>query len=640
MVPWPRNALLASLLVLLAWPGALEAGPDPLTCSIQGTVEAGDGFTLILRSDPPGLYGDIALADPAGAYAFALVPPGSYVLAIYDPQWEIGMAGSATSRKEYDLDGVTHDLVNPFTKVLLPFRPDTDPPETEPFGVFEPGMPRMVDFPTGPVLGGDDRSNRAVTTTGGIAGWVVRPVGRIAGGLGYRPPLHEPVGGIDVTLSFTDLGVPRTRTATSFANGGFAFADVVGSPVALDVSLPGFAETLDATSLLTFLAAGDTSAHGWLDATTGDYTPYDMTAGTPVVTGPLWLWTPGAAPLTFLLPARLGGFSGRAFVEWDDPDAVFGGTDEPLAGRTIRLALASDPATTLATTMTAADGTYAFPDDYEDDPYILELVTPGAATVRRIGILAAATSSPVDFIFSGATCPDGAAPVVTCPGDIVLDCTNPTGEVVTFAASAVDDCTPDDRLVVTYVPQGPGSIFAAGTTTVTASATDFAGNVGQCSFDVRVVDGAPPTITSDLQRGVLWPASGGLVPAGATASAADACDGPVGVSTTVFSTEGDGAAPYAPDTWGTSPATLRLRAERAYPPAPGGLGRVYVVRFTATDAAGNTSIVCHSSVVPTMPTSSVLLGLRAQAALWEATCLSLSPQAATVPGLVTLLALP
>ncbi len=91
---------------------------------------------------------------------------------------------------------------------------------------------------------------------------------------------------------------------------------------------------------------------------------------------------------------------------------------------------------------------------------------------------------------------------------------------------------------------------------------------------------------------------------------------------TVFSDGPDGTAPFNNDAIGTAPGNRRLRMERQY---PGGDGRVYLVRVTATDVSGNTSMVCHSSVVPLMPAGFWLVNVRAQATAGLASCLLVDP---------------
>lgn len=78
---------------------------------------------------------------------------------------------------------------------------------------------------------------------------------------------------------------------------------------------------------------------------------------------------------------------------------------------------------------------------------------------------------------------DTQPPTIACPADIVLP-TDPgqCSAVVTFAVRTSDNCT--DVTVTSEPPSG--AAFPIGNTTVTCTATDAAGNVAECSFNVTV----------------------------------------------------------------------------------------------------------------------------------------------------------
>ncbi|HJQ27569.1 MAG TPA: HYR domain-containing protein [Blastocatellia bacterium] len=80
---------------------------------------------------------------------------------------------------------------------------------------------------------------------------------------------------------------------------------------------------------------------------------------------------------------------------------------------------------------------------------------------------------------------DPIAPTITCPANITsmaqLSCPNTTTAVVNFAPTVTDNCA------ATYVcSPASGSAFPVGTTTVSCTATDTAGNTASCSFTVKV----------------------------------------------------------------------------------------------------------------------------------------------------------
>ncbi len=82
------------------------------------------------------------------------------------------------------------------------------------------------------------------------------------------------------------------------------------------------------------------------------------------------------------------------------------------------------------------------------------------------------------------------------PGDITAEATGPSGASVTYTNPTATDLV-DGSVAVNCSPAS-GSTFPLGTTTVTCSATDAAGNTGSASFTVTVQDTTPPdtSITS------------------------------------------------------------------------------------------------------------------------------------------------
>ena len=119
-----------------------------------------------------------------------------------------------------------------------------------------------------------------------------------------------------------------------------------------------------------------------------------------------------------------------------------------------------------------------------------------------------AERSPADV----TTTPDTEAPVVTCPADITVT-VNP-GELYTVPdysgmVTVTDNCTASP-----VVSQNPaiGATVPEGTTVVTMSATDVAGNVGTCTFNL-IVDSILGTEEEELNRDIVLfpnPTSGEL----------------------------------------------------------------------------------------------------------------------------------
>ena len=82
---------------------------------------------------------------------------------------------------------------------------------------------------------------------------------------------------------------------------------------------------------------------------------------------------------------------------------------------------------------------------------------------------------------------DSTAPVIQCPADLMLTACGTNGAVGNFNVTATDNC-PGPVTVVCTPPSG--SIFPAGTNTVLCMASDAAGNLSQCSFQVIVLAGS------------------------------------------------------------------------------------------------------------------------------------------------------
>jgi gliding motility-associated-like protein len=89
---------------------------------------------------------------------------------------------------------------------------------------------------------------------------------------------------------------------------------------------------------------------------------------------------------------------------------------------------------------------------------------------------------------------DNLPPVITGCSDITATANASCQAVVNWSApSFTENCSNGSITLVTSKP--PGSTFDKGTTVVTYKATDAAGNIATCSFNVNVVDNAPPIIT-------------------------------------------------------------------------------------------------------------------------------------------------
>ncbi|HEV8198907.1 MAG TPA: HYR domain-containing protein, partial [Candidatus Polarisedimenticolia bacterium] len=224
----------------------------------------------------------------------------------------------------------------------------------------------------------------------------------------------------------------------------------------------------------------------------------------------------------------------------------------------------------------------------------------------------------------GAPCGDHTPPTITCPAAITLECNTFGGvsasdaRIVAFlgGAVAVDhvDNAPDTHPgITTDAPE----FFPTGTTTVTFTAGDAAGNAASCTADVVIADTTPPQLAAfRLAPAEIGPPRHDLksitVP---TLLASDVCDAAPAIRCSVTSDEapnglGDGDTPadivfngVAFTTQGTGEQllasaggqgtfALQLRAERS----AAGLGRTYTVSCAGVDAGSNQGTAKTSTV--------------------------------------------
>ena len=156
-------------------------------------------------------------------------------------------------------------------------------------------------------------------------------------------------------------------------------------------------------------------------------------------------------------------------------------------------------------------------------------------------------------------------PVITgCPSDQI---SNMAGPGCTQAVTWIPPTASDNCAVASFVASHtPGTVFPKGTTTVTYTATDPAGNSSICSFNITVVDNVAPAMMN--------------CPSDIMAIANASCQAIVSWSAPTFSDNCSG---------GTMTSTR----------APGATFNIgtTAVTYTATDAAGNTSTCTFNVIV-------------------------------------------
>ncbi|HEV2126473.1 MAG TPA: hypothetical protein VGW38_27255, partial [Chloroflexota bacterium] len=149
---------------------------------------------------------------------------------------------------------------------------------------------------------------------------------------------------------------------------------------------------------------------------------------------------------------------------------------------------------------------------------------------------------------------------------------------------------------------GPTTVTAEGSTTVSGTACDVAGNCASTSRTVKI-DKTAPTGSASATPNRVWSPNHKLVDVSTTVSVADASgSGPAGFTlVSVTSNEpdnslGDGDTPSDIQGWlpGTADVSGQVRAERAGT----GSGRIYTITYQISDVAGNTATVSTTVTVP------------------------------------------
>ena len=136
----------------------------------------------------------------------------------------------------------------------------------------------------------------------------------------------------------------------------------------------------------------------------------------------------------------------------------------------------------------------------------------GGSGINASACTTSSTSSGEGTLTLSATCADNAgnsgsasvtvkvdktAPAIAVPATITREAAGPAGAAVTYAAPASDA---GSGIASASCSPASGSTFAIGTTTVSCSAADNAGNTRSASFLVRVADTTGPAVTAQLVK--------------------------------------------------------------------------------------------------------------------------------------------
>ncbi len=120
-------------------------------------------------------------------------------------------------------------------------------------------------------------------------------------------------------------------------------------------------------------------------------------------------------------------------------------------------------------------------DDYGVASVVNDAPTEFPKGVTVVTWTATDTSGNTATCEQTVTVVDAEQPTIVCPADVALPCSVEALVPADYTATATDNC--DDVLVATCDPPS-GSGFKAGSTTVTATATDSSGNSATCTFTV------------------------------------------------------------------------------------------------------------------------------------------------------------
>ncbi len=256
-----------------------------------------------------------------------------------------------------------------------------------------------------------------------------------------------------------------------------------------------------------------------LDATYGNSTA-PAAAGSGTTDVPVSRVISGLSPNTVYHYRLVASSAGGNSVA---PDATF--TTAAIANTPPVLVLPASPVIAEATSSLGAAVTFSVSATDVQDGTAPAIATPASGSVFPIGDTTVSVSATDS---AGATTTgsfvvrvqDTTAPTLTVPGPIVAEATSAAGAVVTFSVGATDAVS----AVTPVATPASGSVFPIGTTMVSVSAVDAAGNPSTASFTVTVQDTTPPVVTAPANITVIAANAAGSV-VSFSVSANDSVDG-------------------------------------------------------------------------------------------------------------------
>ncbi|MCI0489554.1 MAG: HYR domain-containing protein [Blastocatellia bacterium] len=227
--------------------------------------------------------------------------------------------------------------------------------------------------------------------------------------------------------------------------------------------------------------------------------------------GAAYLFTINCPPIISTQPISLQRDSTNAAA------TIASVTDDLTPAASLSVALESSPAGITVSNITNTNGTITA-DVAADCSAALGSNTVTLSVMDQHGLI-----SMADLTITVTA--DTTPPVVTCPADIMVGTDKgQCSAVVNFSATANDNC---DGAITPVCTPASGSTFSVGTTTVTCTATDTAGNTGECSFFVTVNDTDAPAVTCPSPVTVANDKGQCSAVVNFTATANDNCEGAI-----------------------------------------------------------------------------------------------------------------
>ncbi|WP_338868395.1 ELWxxDGT repeat protein [Myxococcus stipitatus] len=284
---------------------------------------------------------------------------------------------------------------------------------------------------------------------------------------------------------------PGTRVLTRFSGSPSVFGDPL-STVLMGGQVYFVTWTQDGPARLWRTSGGPAEQVALLEAPSRALAPTRLTA----FQGALWFWAydaghgyePWTSDGTAMGTRRVKDIHPGPASATGTPGPMVGlGPDGPL------VFAASDGLSGLELWMT--DGTEAGTARFADLAPGPDSSSPTEFAVagRRLFFQARTRETGAELWAMERTVQDTSPPTVTCPPSVAEEAIRQYSQPVTFASATAVDASGAPPII--RYSRRSGDSFSLGTTAVTVTALDEAGNRSTCTFDVTVRDTQPPTIT-------------------------------------------------------------------------------------------------------------------------------------------------